>query len=82
MAGQAKPTSLKEICQTNILKTLEMPLVKLMISALDNSGCKVDLTRHFSCNICKPGNDIQNFGGYVDENNKKMHVYLIFSHKK
>jgi hypothetical protein len=70
MTGQAKSTSLKEICQKNVISVLEMPLIKLMLSALDRSGCKWDLTRHVSCNICKPGSDIQNMGGYDEEANQ------------
>ena len=70
MAGRAKATSTKEICQNNILNCLEMPMIKLMLSALESSGCKVDLNRHLSCEICTSGSDCQNMGGYDEETNQ------------
>ncbi len=70
MKGKAKTTSRKEICQNNIVSCLEMPLIKLMVSSLESSGCKIDVSRHFACDICAEGNDIQNMGGYDEENNQ------------
>ena len=70
LTGQGKSFSLREICQKNVISCLDMPLIKLMVSALEASGCKIDPTRHFACDICKPGRDIQNFGGYDEELNQ------------
>jgi hypothetical protein len=41
-----------------------------MVSSLESSGCKIDVSRHFACDICAEGNDIQNMGGYDEENNQ------------
>lgn len=70
ISGRTKTFTFKNVCQQNILKALQAPLIKLMVSALENAGCKTDLLRHFSCDICKEGGDIQHFGGYDEMNNQ------------
>ena len=70
MSGKANATSRKEICQNNIVSCMEMPMIKLMVSALESSGCPIDVSRHFACDVCTEGKDIQNLGGYDDENNQ------------
>ncbi|XP_058803807.1 mitochondrial inner membrane protease ATP23 homolog isoform X2 [Phymastichus coffea] len=45
---------------------LEGPLVKLLLSALNASGCEFDFRRHISCEIC----DAKVSGGYDQELNQ------------
>jgi hypothetical protein len=84
MIGKAKVNSVKDICQKNVLDCLEMPMIRLMISALESSGCKADLSRHFSCEMCTQGRECQNMGGYDDETNQETicdFSFLFIAHK-
>ena len=71
MVGKGNVNSVKEICQKNVLTSLEFPMIKLMMSALESSGCKPDLTRHFSCEMCTEGGESHNMGGYDEETNQE-----------
>ncbi|KAL3275698.1 hypothetical protein HHI36_020448 [Cryptolaemus montrouzieri] len=45
----------KNKCEQNVYKCiLRSPLVKLMLGALNRSGCTVDIRRHISCEECAP----------------------------
>merc|ERR1719259_1257430 len=42
-----------------------------MLSALRSRGCVTDVfERHFSCDVCKPGRNVENFGGFDDSVNQ------------
>ena len=71
MVGKGKVNSVKEICQKDVLTCLEFPMIKLMVSALESSGCKPDLARHFSCEMCTEGGEAHNMGGYDEETNQE-----------
>ena len=46
-------------------------MVRHALGALRSSGCSVDLDRHFSCEVCKPGRDLAtSYGGYDERNNQ------------
>jgi len=63
--GYGNPQHLRTACEQNLLKNIqEMPMVKTLLSALQSSGCPVDLTRHLSCEMCQPGQEVQHAGGY------------------
>ena len=43
-------------CQKEVLFCFEnVPYLKLLWESIENRGCKLDLNRHFSCEICQPG---------------------------
>ena len=75
MVGKARVNPLKDICQKNVLTCLEMPMIKLMMSALESCGCKVDLARHFSCEICTDGGEFHNMGGYDEQTNQERNLF-------
>jgi len=63
--GYGNPQHLRTACEQNLLKNIqEMPMVKTLLSALQSSGCPVDLTRHLSCEMCQPGQEVQHAGGF------------------
>ena len=63
--GAGHPRSMKTSCERNCVDNIkQMPMVKHMISALQSSGCDVDLTRNLQCDICAPGSGIEHAGGY------------------
>ena len=72
--GLADQVGDKEICGSRVADWLESddyPLLKLMVSALKSQGCITDIyERHFSCDICPAGRDIENYGGYDEINNQ------------
>lgn len=42
-------------CELNIAKALRgSPMVKLLIKAMDNSGCAIIPHRHLVCEMCSP----------------------------
>ncbi|XP_058804142.1 mitochondrial inner membrane protease ATP23 homolog isoform X5 [Phymastichus coffea] len=54
-------------CERNVYWCLRnSPLVKLLLSALNASGCEFDFRRHISCEIC----DAKVSGGYDQELNQ------------
>ena len=59
--SRSQKTQCERLCVDNIK---DMPMVKHMISALNSSGCEVDISRNIQCDICSPGSDIEHAGGY------------------
>ena len=58
-------------CQTEVLYCFEnVPYLKLLWESIENRGCKLDLNRHFSCEICQPGKDVQHAGTYDESTNQ------------
>lgn len=48
-------------CERNVYSCVKnSPIIKLMMGALKNSGCPIDIRRHISCEVC----DISVTGGY------------------
>jgi len=63
----AGPDADRKKCENrvwNVAKT--SPMVKIMMSALESSGCPVDLSRHVACEVC----DSSVTGGYDVQNNQ------------
>ena len=64
---QKDPNEQRVKCEQNVVNCIEKyPLVKVMLNALEKSGCNVDLRRHFSCENCGP----KAAGGYDARRNK------------
>ena len=54
-------------CEMNVYNCVKnSALVKLMLAALKNSGCEIDIRRHISCEVC----DTKVTGGYDPELNQ------------
>lgn len=71
MWGENKSEFNINVCESNVIDNLEkMPMVKTLVGALEGIGCSIELDRHISCEICTPGGDVQNFGGYDEVNNQ------------
>merc|ERR1711973_515 len=72
--GYADQEGDKDLCGSrvvNAIKNENLPLVKLMLSALKSRGCITDVfERHLSCDICKPGKNVENNGAYDDAFNQ------------
>ncbi|KAF2353033.1 Peptidase M76 ATP23 [Trinorchestia longiramus] len=67
LLGYGKENLDRVNCEKRVLSVVEkFPLVKLMMSALEASGCPVDISRHVACEIC----DTTVTGGYDIENNQ------------
>jgi len=67
MLWSAGPEFDRKKCENrvwNVAKT--SPMVKIMMSALESSGCPVDLSRHVACEVC----DHSVTGGYDVQNNQ------------
>lgn len=64
ISGSGHPDSLKVACERSVVWNLEnQPMVRHMLAALNSAGCPVDLTRHVSCEMCRPGSEVENAGG-------------------
>jgi hypothetical protein len=60
-------------CENQVLKCFEkVPFLKLMWNAIESQGCELNLSRHFSCDYCKLGADIQHMGTYDDSTNQVL----------
>jgi len=52
-------------CQSQVINCFEtIPYLKLLWNAIESSGCKLSLSRNFSCEICQPGSEIEHGGTY------------------
>jgi len=66
-----KRENLVKRCQYNSLKCFEnVPYLKLLWNSIEKQGCKLDLGRHFSCELCQPGSDIQHSGTFDESTNQ------------
>ena len=72
MMGKGRPEMAKDRCGADVVKCLEKwPLIRLMLGALKSQGCITDLTeRHLSCEMCTPGRNSENVGGFDELNNQ------------
>jgi len=62
-------------CEGNVKEVMETsPLVKLMVSALNSSGCPINVRRHISCESCNRGVT----GGYDPVLNQVVICYNRF----
>jgi len=72
--GYADQEGDRDLCGTRVINAInneELPLIRLMVSALKAKGCLTDLfERHLSCDICKPGNNVENNGSYDEAFNQ------------
>jgi len=72
--GLADERGDKDLCGARVVEAMEnekLPLVRLMVSALKARGCMTDVfERHFSCDICKPGDKVENLAAYDDQFNQ------------
>lgn len=58
-------------CQYNVLKCFQnVPYLKLLWNLIESRGCELDLGRHFSCEICEPGKEIQHNGTFDESTNQ------------
>lgn len=54
--GRGREPIEKIRCERNVYQCIKTsPLVKLMMGALKNSGCAIDIRRHISCEECADG---------------------------
>ena len=70
-------------CQKEVLFCFEnVPYLKLLWESIENRGCKLDLNRHFSCEICQPGKGqlisecLFDFFKFSKKNNEKIDLFL------
>ncbi|XP_050446850.1 mitochondrial inner membrane protease ATP23 homolog [Cataglyphis hispanica] len=64
---EGRETIDKTRCEDNVYRCVkDSPIIKLMLGALKNSGCEVDIRRHISCEVCNPAVT----GGYDSELNQ------------
>ena len=70
-------------CQKEVLFCFEnVPYLKLLWESIENRGCKLDLNRHFSCEICQPGKGqlisecLFDFFKFSKKNNEKIDKFL------
>jgi len=63
----AGPDYERKKCENRVWKVAKSsPMVKIMMSALESSGCPVDLSRHVACEVCETSVT----GGYDAQNNQ------------
>ncbi|CAG0883133.1 unnamed protein product [Cyprideis torosa] len=74
--GQSSNSYYKTKCEVKICKAMDRnPLVRLMMDALEASGCPVNPRRHFSCELCH-GNVS---GGYDPKHNQ---IVICHNHSR
>lgn len=67
LTGSGREQSDRHKCEKRVWEMVQRnPLVKLMISALEKSGCPFDVGRHVACEVC----DTTVTGGYDIANNQ------------
>lgn len=58
-------------CQYYVLKCFEnVPYLRHLWTSIEKQGCKLDLARHFSCELCEPGKEVQHSGTFDESTNQ------------
>ena len=71
LTGQSNRVTIIRNCENQVIKCFEQfSLLKLMWSALNSNGCKLDLTRNFSCEYCQPGTSDAHIGNFDSDKNQ------------
>ena len=65
-------------CQKSVIKCFEnVPYLKLLWNSLESQGCKPDLSRHISCELCQGGNNIEHAGNFDHKTNQVCCILLF-----
>ena len=58
-------------CEESVVECFEsVPYLKLLWDSMQSMGCKVNLSRNISCELCQNGYDLQYQGNYDEDKNQ------------
>ena len=64
-------------CEESVVECFEnVPYLKLLWESMQSMGCKVDLSRNISCELCQNGYDLQHQGNYDEDKNQVKFLFL------
>lgn len=60
-------------CEESVVECFEsVPYLKLLWDSMQSMGCKVNLSRNISCELCQNGYDLQYQGNYDEDKNQAV----------